>query len=121
MDGSILRKLPPGRQSRTGSLVHRWIGWTRYCRCRSATSNGMASNITGTGRFLFTPLCDVRTGKVQDKTAARPSRLPLANARGSEVLILSRDREGAVVNAKTRHHTSDRDVLLAVEQVSHRR
>jgi hypothetical protein len=26
-----------------------------------------------------------------------PSRVPLANARGSEALILSRDREGAVV------------------------
>jgi hypothetical protein len=37
-------------------------------------------------------------------TLIRPSllsRIPLAGARGSEPLILSRDREGAVVNSNT--------------------
>ena len=34
------------------------------------------------------------------------SRMPLASARGSELLILSRDREGAVVKTYAGHHTS---------------
>src|ERR1700680_3874529 len=34
-----------------------------------------------------------------------PSRIPLAGARGSEALIPSRDREGAVVNSNAGRHT----------------
>jgi hypothetical protein len=36
------------------------------------------------------------------------SRMPLANSRGSEALILNRDREGAVVTSKAGRHTSGR-------------
>ncbi|HET8548100.1 MAG TPA: LPS export ABC transporter ATP-binding protein [Bryobacteraceae bacterium] len=35
-----------------------------------------------------------------------PSRIPLADARGSEGSLLSRDRQGAVVNNNAGHHTS---------------
>src|SRR5260370_38930935 len=42
------------------------------------------------------------------KTTKPASHIPLANARGSEALFLSRDREGAVGE----HHTNRRGVAL---------
>jgi hypothetical protein len=36
-----------------------------------------------------------------------PSRVPLAGARGSEALILSRDGNGAVVQSQAGHHAGD--------------
>src|ERR1700733_15067733 len=48
-----------------------WIGSTRCCRCRRGERNGMASNTIAMALFPLYSALDVKTGKVEGKTAKR--------------------------------------------------